>query len=186
MSTMDDDLALARRLQAEELANADPRFAARFSAPQGADAPLLQQNEGPGAVRNNMQEGLEDASEASPRILGLYIFLALSELTATIVVLALTWDQQCDAPLHTWILLFSGRLLFLVPLWVHRFRLARAEQDTRKMREFIKYANVFTFILFILGQTWVYGSETCTNTAHTLFVYCIVLVVIFTCLWRCR
>lgn len=167
---IEDDEALARRLQREEL-NGMGLYGGQISEPllnrQNNDGPMNQRT-------NNLATGLIEAS--SYRLVMFYCMYGLIEMIATAAVLATDWDTHCNRQLNLWILIFSSRFILVIPLQIYRYRANRARryeivEDTTKL---LNWINIITFLWFIVGQSWIYGVKDCKRSA--LYIYCLIVI----------
>eukprot|EP00494_Astrolonche_serrata_P004990 UN05005 len=118
-------------------------------------------------------------------------------MIATACVLSTSWNTDCNKPLNIWILVFSCRFLFVIPLYIYRYRmniLGRQDivEDSTKI---LNWIYIVSFLWFIVGQSWIYGvSGDCRSSE--LYIYCLVVVcfcylgalfpvIIFICICLC-
>jgi len=135
----------------------------------------------------NDEKGDEDNSEGSgedwneSRVKKIARHLVwLAEIVSTIVVSTETWHEgtqwKCFR-LRLWILIFSSRLLFLIPLkYISVRTLQRGEEDHPQVVKFRLWLKYLTFFWFILGQSWLYYG-TCTES-QLLWIYILVLIIV--------
>jgi len=159
------DAALARRLQAEEIrAHQD-------------SVPLLNNNQGVTPVRIIAEQGYRTENPTVELVKNIWRMI---ELVATVAVVTATWDKGVDnkqcSRLRGWIIVFSSRLLFLLPLSMTSFRKRQRNEPTTTIDKVIKWIKVLTFLWFIIGQAWVY-SDGCKE-ARALWIYVIVTVAL--------
>jgi len=161
---LSSDAALARRLQAEEIQGL-----------RGISVPLLNNNnQGVTPVRIIA----EQVRNENPTIELVKNILRMIELVATVAVVTSTWEKgrdnkQCSL-LRGWIIVFSSRLLFLLPLSMMSFRKRQRNEPTSSINKAIMWIQFLTFLWFITGQAWVY-SDSCQE-ARALWIYVIVTV----------
>lgn len=163
---IEDDEALARRLQREELNGLYP---SQISEPLLRDRNNQNLN-----LRGNVAHGLYEAS--SYRLVMFYCLYGLIEMIATACVLATDWNTKCNRHLNLWILIFSLRFVLVIPLQIYRYRANRARRfeivdDTTKL---LNWINIITFLWFIVGQSWIYGVHDCKSSA--LYIYCLIVI----------
>jgi len=163
-NALSSDAVLARRLQAEEL-----------QALQGISVPLL----------NNNNQGVtpariiaEQVRHENPTMELVKNILRMIELVATVAVVTATWEKgrdnkQCSL-LRGWIIVFSSRLLFLLPLSMMSFRKRQRNEPTSSIDKAIMWITILQFLWFIIGQAWVY-SDSCQE-ARALWIYVMVTV----------
>ena len=103
------------------------------------------------------------------------------QLITTMVILGIYWSHPCDKPLRWFLLWLSGRHLILLPLSISRYNAARRQDFTTaaSYHQASSWLNVAVFVLFIVGQTWLYSSQTCSATAPGLYYYTMVLIILF-------
>lgn len=142
----------------------------------GADMEALMRRQNRRLVQQNMQENLQDAREQSPRYLGAYICWAFVEAVATTVMLLLYWGSPCDKPLRWFLLVFALRFVVSVPLTVHRFRALRAGDDAELSKYLLSWLDLVYFVWFVAGNVWVFGSDTCRDTAPQVWWYALAVV----------
>jgi len=99
-------------------------------------------------------------------------------MIASSIILYNAWNKECDRPLKWWLLGFSSRYVLLLPLSLALYY-TRDGSDTESLQKMKSWLNFSVFIWFIVGQTWIYTLETCTNTAPSLYWTCLVLLIIF-------
>eukprot|EP00475_Leptophrys_vorax_P008840 TRINITY_DN1576_c0_g1_i1.p1 TRINITY_DN1576_c0_g1~~TRINITY_DN1576_c0_g1_i1.p1 ORF type:complete len:296 (+),score=57.82 TRINITY_DN1576_c0_g1_i1:172-1059(+) len=163
------DEAIARRLQAEE-GSLPLRFSLSGNAPVIAPARPVQQN---------VAQEMSDAQLQSPRVLAVFSALWLAELIASIIILKINWNRDCDKPLKLWLAVFSSRILFTGPVRVYYYLRLRANRTVSpSIIQTEKMVKVCTFVWFVFGQAWVYSSSTCSSTANSLYIYCLVLIIV--------
>jgi Ring finger domain len=88
----------------------------------------------------------------------------------------MTWNSPCDKPLRWWVLVFTGRHLLLLPLELSRYNSIRNDDAASLMslKRTINHINFAMMIWFIIGQVWLYSSDSCNKT---LWVYALVLSI---------
>lgn len=188
------DEAFARRLQEEEFFSGNGNILrygmlrnSSASNPNVRSPILIGAAAQGGPVQQNLAQEVSDAQISSPRVLLIQCILWIMELVASIVILSRYWDKQCDKPLQTWLLVFSSRLLVMVPIRLFYFIRRRNVIDgdpaavleiPPKVIQVEKLVRLATFIWFIVGQAWVYSSNTCRDTAPGLYIYSLVLVIV--------
>jgi len=117
----------------------------------------------------------EDWSESRAERVGRHL-LWLAEIVSTVVVSTETWYEGC-ARLRLWILIFSSRLVFLIPLKCISVRmLQRGEVVHPRVQKSMDWLKYLTIFWFILGQSWLYDG-TCTES-KLLWIYILVLIIV--------
>jgi len=175
-----NDEDFARELQRQEFMEhyQNQNYNGQIVQPPSVSQQLLPNRGGGHQVRGNIASGVYEAS--SYRFVMLYLFYGLMEMIGTTVILALYWDvgTTCLKPLHIWILAFSSRFLIQVPLHIVRYRAGqRDEHETvHSISKYMNWINIFTFLWFIVGNSWIYGSYTCKSSP--LYTYCLVVISI--------
>lgn len=155
----------------------------------------LNQNVGGNAARrarNNVIGHVRDADTDSPRILLLRITIALLEIIATATVLAIGWNEG-DEPscnyLKYWVLVYTARHFVIIPLRIHiRFRTNHQLQNNNnneaqqavawKSIQLLRWLSIMTFLLFLLGQTFLFTQKGCQDVAPTVWYYCLVIIIL--------
>jgi len=160
---LSSDAALARRLQAEEI-----------RALRGISVPLLNNSNNQGATP--LRIIAEQVRTENPTIELVKNIARMVELVTTVAVVTATWDKgrdnkQCSL-LRGWIMVFSSRLLFLLPLSMISFRKRQRNEPTSTFTKIIMWIQVLTFLWFIIGQAWVY-SDGCKE-ARALWIYVVI------------
>jgi hypothetical protein len=173
---MEDDEALARRLQAEELGAA--RFQAGLRQPlQDERSPLQDQHAEPRdhrrlqqRVRGNMAQQVNGVWGTSKKYLAFMLLFFLSEAIATVAVVYSSWDELCDKPLATFLIVWSMRLVLSAPLAVQRYRVGRLgdEEALRRVERAQSLMQICEFVWFIVGQSWLFSCS-CKQTAPALY-----------------
>lgn len=111
-----------------------------------------------------------------------YVFW-VAEIISTAVISWCSWNAGNEGPnthfcsrLRYWVIIFSSRLFFLIPLMHISRQVQERREDMhpqlKKLEIWLKY---FTFFWFIIGQSWLYYG-TCNN--RVLWVYSLVLIII--------
>jgi len=183
MSNENTDEEIARKMQEEEIAGYT-REVGLSEAEAAQINPLLERvRRGDGrTVQRNAITDLSEARDGSTRLLKFYFTWAVLEMIAATAVLISEWDKPCDKPLKWWLIGFSGRYIFFIPvqymLYLRR-RQGAAEHTFDNLTKFKTWLTMATFIWFVVGQTWVYSSETCQNTARPLYITSLVLILFF-------
>lgn len=73
-------------------------------------------------VHRHAADQAAQIQQNSPALLVFYVLFGITELAIAIAMLAEGWDQYCDKPLRTWIIVYSGRWVLLIPLAIGRFQ----------------------------------------------------------------
>jgi len=148
-------------------------------------------------ARRNVIGHVRDADTDSPRILLLRITIALLEIIATSTVLAIGWNEgglsSCNY-LKWWALIYTARHFITIPLRIHiRFRINRQNNNNNnnndqqqpqnaaaaeKSIQILRWLSIMTFLLFLLGQTFLFTEKTCQDTAPTVWYYCLVIIIL--------
>lgn len=107
--------------------------------------------------------------------------LWFAEIVATVIVTCKTWEEGRDnsdcTELRWWILVFTSRLLLLIPLTHIALRmLQRGEQVPLRMKKMLIWLQYFTFFCFLMGQSWLYDS-TCSES-WLLEDYTLTLIIV--------
>jgi len=111
-----------------------------------------------------------------------YIFW-IAEIVSTAVISWWTWNEGNEGTnarfcsrLRYWVIIFSSRLFFLIPLMHISRQLQERREDMhpqlKKLEIWLKY---FTFFWFIIGQSWLYYGS-CKH-CRVLWVYSLVLII---------
>lgn len=168
---IDEDEDLARRLQQEE-----EESAVGYRPPRDE----VQRNDG-AAVNTHIRENINIVQEQSPRILCILMTYYICEMIATATILAMYWNDPCDRPLKYFILFFSLRYLLVIPFRVILFRSTGPDAVSRLAdfaRKSLTWIDIGTFVWWIIGQVWLYGSETCANDNPGVYYYSLVLTIL--------
>jgi len=168
--TVESDAALARRLQAEELSLSQQMFRPLLSGQQAGQPSIPPARELVQQVRNE-NPALELAKN---------IFFCI-ELIATVLVVSLTWregagNEQCTR-LRGWIIVFSSRLVFLLPLTMLSFRKRQRNESVARIEKVLNWIKILTFLWFIIGQSWIYSGA--CKEPKILWIYILVTIIIF-------
>lgn len=98
---------------------------------------------------------------------------------STIIILGIVWDSEycIQQPLRPWILLYSGRLVFRIPLSVY-FIIARMRQQNIPAWINIVDGLLLVYLIFIWfwGNLWFYSSSVCESTAPISYFYAVALI----------
>jgi len=110
-----------------------------------------------------------------------YIFWA-AEIISTAIISWLTWNEGNEGinpctRLRYWIIIFSSRLFFLIPL-MHMSRQVqlRGEDLHPQLKKLERWLKYFTFFWFIIGQSWLYYGT--SKQCRLLWVYSLILIII--------
>jgi len=137
------------------------------------------QNQNNRQVQRNVAASVSDAQQASSRALIFHSLCFAAEAMATTIILLLHWNDSCDKPLNWWVLSFTSRLLLVYPLQIRTFVRRRRGLSVANENRLRAWLDLLIIIGFVIGQTFVFGSTSCSKTAPSLFTYCFVLVVLF-------
>merc|ERR1712187_504695 len=56
---------------------------------------------------------------------------------------------------------------------------ANAEaRNAQKSIQILRWLSIMTFLLFLLGQTFLFTEKTCQDTAPTVWYYCLVIIIL--------
>ena len=149
--------------------------------PDSISDEALQRSHANRVVQHNVAANLQDAREQSPTYLCVAFTFFTAELVATSVILGMHWFSPCDQPLRWFVLLYSSRLLLHMPVFVARYRAireGRPVEDLESLRQRLQCVELLAFVLFIVGQVWLFSSDTCVNTAPALYYYAFTLVAL--------
>jgi len=95
------------------------------------------------------------------------------------VILSLHWNQPCDRPLRYFVLFFTLRYVVLIPLRVYLFRqedyISTGAEFARRV---LTWMELFKFVWWVVGQVWLYGSDTCSSTNPGLYYYALTLIIL--------
>jgi len=186
------DEEMARRLAAEEehehrghareRSLSDPRFnvfrgaGGGFRAAGGAAgvAPRAQ-------VREAMMGELLSQRRFTQLSFGLVFLFNLPQLVLVLLYSVRYWNKwgSCDRPLNLWLLLYGARLLCStvvasLPLLSRRRWHPRGEAYSR----LYDTVNLFGFIVFILGNFWLFDSLTCAERNPAVYHLCFILLIV--------
>lgn len=98
-----------------------------------ASAPLLEQrrrNENR-TIHQNVVASVDDIRAHSPKLYCLFLTTALAEIIATGVILSKTYHADCDKPLAMWVLVYTLRLVLLIPIVTKAFLSVQTEREFR-------------------------------------------------------
>eukprot|EP01083_Nonionella_stella_P148237 468890_1 len=155
---MENDADFARQLQRQELY-------------QDFDV-----DNNPGQQRNTLQrnvlQGVEDTRTQSFRVLFLYTTYGIMELITTITMLSIYWNQPCSGYLKYFVLFFSTRFVFGIPMHIIRYR---HPDDTQCLKRAMSFLDLLYLCWFIVGQVAVFSEFEC-SPPYGLWVYAMVLV----------
>jgi len=168
--TVESDAALARRLQAEELSLSRQMFRPLLSGEQADQPSIPPARELVRQVRNE-----NPAVELVKNIF--YCF----ELITTVLVVSLTWregsgNEQCTR-LRGWIIVFTSRLVFQLPLSMLSFRKRQRNESVTRIDKILTWIKILTFLWFIIGQSWIYSGA--CKEPKILWIYILVIIIIF-------
>jgi len=107
--------------------------------------------------------------------------VACIEILVTVIILGINWKKPCDRSLQWWLALFTMRQCLLVPLHIRSYVRRRAGMSVLRETKAKAWINFVTFVWFIVRQSWLYGSNTCKQTAPSLYIYCLVLIILVYC-----
>mmetsp|Transcript_1877 Transcript_1877/g.1587 ORF Transcript_1877/g.1587 Transcript_1877/m.1587 type:complete len:450 (+) Transcript_1877:38-1387(+) len=165
---------------------------------EGAQGGNRQNGNAAQRARVNVIGHVRDADTDSPRILLLRITIALLEIIATSTVLAIGWNEGGSTScgyLKWWVLIYTARHFITIPLRIHiRYRINRQPNDANnnndgdqqnrnaviaeKSIQILRWLSIMTFLLFLLGQTFLFTEKTCQSTAPTVWYYCLVIIIL--------
>jgi hypothetical protein len=136
------------------------------------------------AVRELQEELWEEANEdwnESRTMKTFRYMLWIAEIISTAVVSWQTWNQGTDnwncARLRYWVIIFSSRLFFLIPLrHISRQMQERGEGVHPRVKKLEIWLKYFTFFWFIIGQSWLYYGS--CNQSRVLWVYSLILIIV--------
>merc|ERR1712130_711848 len=157
-------------------------------------------------ARRNVIGHVRDADTDSPRILLLRVTMALLEVIATATILAIGWNEggltSCSY-LKWWALIYSARHFITIPLRIHIYRTNRRRPDpnpnnpnnieieqennhqnnvnvvsAEKSIQLLRWLSIMTFLLFLLGQTFLFTEKECQSYAPTVWYYCLVIIIL--------
>eukprot|EP00457_Paulinella_chromatophora_P007887 gb/GEZN01007913.1/.p1 GENE.gb/GEZN01007913.1/~~gb/GEZN01007913.1/.p1 ORF type:complete len:372 (+),score=57.54 gb/GEZN01007913.1/:74-1189(+) len=185
---LDEDEKLARRLQDEEVESYSRQTGFSVQEVAGRN-PLVGRvhhaHVGPHAreqnrqINRNVYQNLAEVQQRSWRLFVLHVLWGCFEMSAVSVVLILTWSKPCDKPLQWW-LFGSFRYIVVLPFAYLRHQAAqRGELESEQLRRSGAWLNLGVFIYFIFGQSWLFTSETCGDTAPSLYYTSFTLIVFF-------
>lgn len=130
-------------------------------------------------VRVNALRVLGEILERAPWQLA-WLTYQLFECVATIIILGVVWNSEyCNQqPLRPWILLYSGRLVFRIPLSIFFINHARMRQQSVPAWISLLDALLLVYLIFIwfLGNLWFYSSSVCRLTAPVSYYYAVTLI----------
>jgi len=132
-------------------------------------------------VHRNLAANIAEVRELSPRLFAIFIVVACIEILVTVIILGINWKKPCDRSLQWWLALFTMRQCLLVPLHIRSYVRRRAGMSVLRETKAKAWINFVTFVWFIVGQSWLYGSNTCKQTAPSLYIYCLVLIILVYC-----
>ena len=97
----------------------------------------------------------------------------------TFVILGIYFAQECDASLKLFLGVFSSRFFLSVPLRLYIFNQRRANSHDAAdyASRVVTWLDFAMFAWFIVGQTWLYGSDTCSSTNPGIYYWALVLIV---------
>merc|ERR1740123_2079407 len=154
--------------------------------------PIQQQpnnNNAAQRARRNVIGHVRDADTDSPRILLLRICMALIEIIATSTILAIGSNEAGIASscnyLKYWALVYTARHFMTIPLRIHIYRMNRMQQqneneqrNAQKSIQMLRWLSIMTFLLFLLGQTFLFTEKQCQDNAPTVWYYCLVIIIL--------
>jgi len=172
----DPDVAFARRLQQEELGGMNRNRLASLVQNDELGERLL--NRGPGG--QGQGAAIRDVRNENPTVEVIKCCTFLAEMIATAIVVSVTWrkgreNDQCNR-IRNWLIVFSSRLLFWLPISILTFRKRQRNEPTTQIDKIHSWIHILTFLWFIIGQSWIYSGD-CTE-AKGLWIYALVLIIL--------
>jgi hypothetical protein len=158
----------------------------------GPRHPLHRQLSNP--HRQVQQNAVQDALEAaarSPLLLSIALLFSVAEIAIASVCLSKGWDSPCDKPLKQWIIAYTLRMLWTVPLKLWSFRCARRagrrglagrdqyDRERGEMQRYSSWSNTLTLIWIIVAHFWLYGSSSCSSDNPWVYKYVLVQLILF-------
>lgn len=146
-------------------------------------------------ARRNVISHVRDTDADSPRILLFRITLALLEVVLTSCFLAIGWDEGESSDctyLKYWVLIYTARQFVIIPLRIHIFRVHRrssneennaenAQRDraaAEKSTQIQRWLQIMSFLLFLLGQTFLFTEKACQDVAPHIWYYCLAIIIL--------
>jgi len=153
-----------------------------------------------GPHRQVHENAIADASDVvarSPLVMSIITLLHLTEIAIASLCLAKGWDEGCDKPLGTWIVVWTCRLVIFIPLTWWRFILAkRAARDQAagrfvpeegtpdqiRARRYDRWMNTLSLCAMILVHFWYWESDACSPWLRKYVLAQIIIFYIRLCL----
>lgn len=108
-------------------------------------------------------------------------FVLIAELITSIVVLNITWNDECDTHLRLWLVGYTIRSALYLPLvrYEHYFVQRMADLNQHRVFKTVKmFFEIAALMWFVLGNSYVFGAQTCPNTAPVLYKTCLVWMIL--------
>jgi hypothetical protein len=132
-------------------------------------------------VHQNAAQQAQQIQENSLPLLTIYCIFGIIEFVLAMVILSKGWDQPCDRPLRTWIILYSARWLLFIPLGIFRFRRRHrvfTERNPDRVMQWQTWLKLLAFVWMIIGQYWYFTSH-CDHTSPWLSKFTLAMIIIF-------
>ncbi len=121
-----------------------------------------------------------------PRSQSNYIYyftylVLLAELITSVVVLNTTWNDDCDTHLRVWLIGYVVRSTIYVPVvaYEHYFVVRLEDLNQHRLFKTIKmFFEIGALMWFVLGNSYVFGAQTCQSTAPTLYRVCLAWMIL--------
>ncbi|KAI8807709.1 hypothetical protein BJ742DRAFT_306369 [Cladochytrium replicatum] len=121
-------------------------------------------------------------SRTSKLVLFFRVAFIILPVVCSIFVLFLTWNEFCDYPIQTYLLIDVFRALVILPTVVYlhltpeaRRRRTPDEISHRWIERIKQYTDIFACCWFIMGNWWTFSSKSCSVPLHSMSLAVIVL-----------
>jgi hypothetical protein len=133
-------------------------------------------------VQAHAQEDAQRALQRSWTVFGLFQTFSWAMIVMECVALAKGHDRECDQQLWKWLCVYMVYSLVLMPTSWYKFYLARRSlQDSfawKRCENAIRWIGLFGLCWFIVGQVWLYESDTCSTTNPWVYKTSLALIVL--------
>jgi len=122
-------------------------------------------------LRRNMFGGLNSPAKMA---FACSMFIYVSQLISTVVILSIVWHQSCDANLQLWLIGFIIGTAIYIPMAYYDYKHPLIGDDqlypnARVFQTLKTFFEIIVLMWFVLGNSYVFGSSTCQDTAPVLY-----------------
>ncbi|KAI9297405.1 hypothetical protein K502DRAFT_323307 [Neoconidiobolus thromboides FSU 785] len=130
---------------------------------------------------NHLSRSYHNISRTSKYLLIISVITSLVQIICCIAILAVAWDQPCDAHLNVFILLYLIRLTVSLPITILYYLKPNRSNRNSSFRSWIdrcrSIMDIFSMLLFVIGNYLFFTSNTCSKESPTLYYFSLALVI---------